>query len=322
MTFKLTLLGTNSAFPSPERFATGQFLQVQNSYFLFDCGEGTQIRMQQYGLPAHRIGHIFISHLHGDHMLGLAGLLQTFALQQRSEDLEVYSPPGLEAIIQAHHREGSLDLPFSCRFHELDTATSGLLFADRILEVYRLPLLHRIPTCGYLLREKERQRNIRPEWIERYELEPPQIVQLKEGQDVQLPDGRRIRSLEATAAPEPSRSFAFCTDTAFCPGLVSQIKGVDLLYHEATFCSDQAERARRTGHSTAREAASIAREAGAGHLLLGHFSSRYQEMDCFEREARAVFPNVSLAVDGMVVELPWRPGEGEERIRIAYPDRG
>jgi len=322
MTFALTLLGTNSAFPSPERFATGQFLQVQNSYFLFDCGEGTQIRMQQFDLPAHRIGHIFISHLHGDHMLGLAGLLQTFALQQRSQDLEVYSPPGLEAIILAHHRGGSLELPFTCRFHELDTTTPGLIFENEVLEVYRFPLLHRIPTCGYLLREKERQRNIRPEWIARYELKPPQIVKLKRGQDVQLPDGRQIRSLKATAPPEPPRSFAFCTDTAYFPELASRIRGVDLLYHEATFCDDLADRARRTGHSTAREAAATAREADAGYLLLGHFSSRYQEMDCFEREARAIFPDLSLAVDGMVIELPWRPGEGEERIRITYPGRG
>ncbi len=319
MTFALTLLGTNSAFPSPQRFATAQLLQVQHWYFLFDCGEGTQIRLQQFELPAHRIHHIFISHLHGDHMLGLAGLLQSFALQQRKRVLHIYSPPGLEAIMQAHTAHASLVLPYPCVFHELDPGQHSLIYENGVLEVFSLPLNHRIPTCGFLVREKKRLRNMRSEYIERYSLTPEHIQSLKRGKDVRLSDGRWLRSAEVTSAPEPSRSFAFCTDTSFHPPLISRIRGVDLLYHEATFCEDLAQRALETGHSTARQAATIAGQAEAKHLILGHFSSRYADLDCFAEEASTVFPSVTLGEDGMRIQLPWR---SDEKIRITYPDPG
>ncbi len=304
MRFALTLLGTNAAFPTLDRFSTSQVLTVHNRHFLIDCGEGAQIRMQQFGVRTARIRQVFISHLHGDHVNGLTGWLTSQNLSGRQAFLEVYGPEGLEEMVRAVLRYTHTELHFPVTFFTTDPTRPQTLLDDELLSVTAFPLLHRIPCCGFVFREKPRPHNVRPDQIERYGLTVAQILEIKAGKGIELPDGRKIPHEELAVAPAPPRAYAFCSDTAYTESILPFIRGVDLLYHESTFCEDQAGRAAETGHSTARQAALIARKAGAGRLILGHFSSRYPDTGCFEEEARAIFPNVSAGFDGAVYEAP------------------
>ena len=306
MQFELTLLGTNSALPAFDRFPTSQVLNVEDRAYLIDCGEGTQIRMQQYPVRRGRISQIFISHLHGDHIFGLIGLLTSFGLNGREEPVDVFSPPGLQPIIEVQLKLGAAGLPFALRFHEVDPTRHSRIFADRRIEVFTLPLRHRIPTTGYLFREHQRPSNIRPEQIKKYDIPFGKIPAIKAGAELSLADGTVISNERLTIPAPPPRSYAFCSDTRYEPAIVPLIRDVDLLYHESTFCEDQRQQAELTMHSTAREAALIARDAGVGRLILGHYSSRYRDLTPFLEEARAVFPATELGEDGRTFSVAFR----------------
>ena len=298
MKFSLTILGVNSATPAHGRFPTAQILQLDNKFFLIDCGEGAQIRMSDFGIPRHKIHQIFISHLHGDHIFGLPGLLFSLSLNNRKAPLEIFSPPGMKEIMQTLLEFTGSYLPFPLIFHELDPARQELIFENNGMTVHTIPLRHRIPTCGFLFREKQRQRNIRSEKIQEYQLSVPQIKAAKAGENITLDDGRLILNEELTKAPPPPRSIAYVSDTIFHPPILPQIQGVDLLYHEATFLHELLETAEITMHTTARQAAMMAEMAGAGKLVIGHYSSRYTDMQPLLNETRQVFPNTELGEEG------------------------
>lgn len=305
MQFSLTLLGTNGAIPAYGRFPTAQVLHVHNQSYLVDCGEGTQMRFQDFHIKPGRLHKIFISHLHGDHCFGLIGLITTLNLTGRTQDLHIYSPPGLRAMIEAQLSPSGTVLQFPLQFHEVDPQVHQQIASDQQVDVFSIPLNHRIPCCGYLFREKERERNIYSEKIAEYQLSVPQIKAAKQGGSITLDDGRILSAQELTAAPPSPRSYAFCSDTQYKPDIVPLIQGVDLLYHESTFCREYAERARETMHCTAHEAALIAREAQVGKLILGHYSSRYPEVTPFEEEARTIFSESYAGTDGQEFVVPF-----------------
>jgi ribonuclease Z len=307
MKFALTILGTSAATPAFGRHPSAQLLQAGNQHFLVDCGEGTQLRLQTYGLPAQRINNIFISHLHGDHIFGLPGLLFSLSLLGRQAPLDVFAPPGLSNMVAALLAPGGR-LGYAVRFPGWDHTMPTPVYADRFLTVTALPLLHRIPTVGYVFREKERARNILPDAIDRYGLDIPQIKSLKAGQDLLLADGRLIPNAELTVAGVHARSYAYLSDTAYTTSVLPHIRAVDLLYHETTFCEDCRDQADSTGHSTAAQAADIARQAGAGTLVTGHYSPRYRHPAPFLAEAQAIFPDTLAGLEGYEYEIPWTAG--------------
>jgi ribonuclease Z len=278
-------------------------VEIENRYFLVDCGEGVQMQLMRYHANMHRIGHILISHLHGDHYLGLVGLLFSMHLLGRTNDLHLYSQPGLDEIITAHLRYSRAAPAFRIIFHPLGHETPQTIFEDDKLTVETIPLTHKLPCTGFLFREKTKPRRIDKTRLPAGLL-LQQIAALKKGYDVTDEDGNILyRNEELTLPPRKSRSYAYCSDTAFAPHIANQIKGVDALYHEATFGQDEAERAHLTGHSTAAEAATLASLAGAGKLLIGHFSARYRDLTPLLDEARQIFPNTDLAEEGKVEEL-------------------
>lgn len=301
MKFSLLVLGVNAATPAFGRFPTSQVLQVHNHFFLLDCGEGTQMRMGDFAVPRHKIQQIFISHLHGDHVFGLPGLLFSYDLNGRQSPLDIYAPPGLEAMVTAQLRPGGT-LSYPIRFHCVDTSVPGPVFENETVTVESIPLRHGIPTVGYVFREKPRPLNIRPEKIAEYQLSIQQIKAAKAGEDVLLENGLSLRNDELTLPPAPLRSYAFLTDTLADEAVLPYIQGVSMLYHDTTFCDDFAENAALTMHSTARQAAEIAKKAGAGKLICGHYSSRYRELGQFLEEAGEVFEHVALGEEGAVYE--------------------
>lgn len=297
MDFALTILGVNAATPAHGRFPTCQHLQIHNHHFLIDCGEGAQMRLGDFGLPRSKINQIFISHLHGDHIFGLPGLLFSFALNDREKPLHIYSPKGLEDMVLAQLAPGG-NMPFPLIFHSFSTETSTQIFENKDLSVRTIPLVHRIPTCGFLFTEKPSQKNIIPEKIKKYGLKIPQIILAKSGKDVELENGTIIKNHDLTYPDYKPRSYAFASDTIYNEAIIPIISGVDLLYHETTFCNDSKERAVTTMHSTAEQAATIANLASVEKLILGHYSSRYIELDIFHDEASAIFPNSVLGLEG------------------------
>lgn len=251
-----------------------------------------------------RIRQVFISHLHGDHFFGLIGLLTSWQLGGRREALDVYSPKGLEHMIRVQLEAGAGRLSYPLCFHVVDTKQHALIFEDQLTEVYSLPLQHRIPTTGFLFREKPRPANIRPEKIEEYDIPVSKIPEIKEGADLVLPDGRRVPHRELTRPAPPPRAYAYCSDTRYTESLVPLFEGVNLLYHESTFREDNRERAEKTFHSTAKQAATLAKQAGVEKLVLGHFSSRYKRVEPFAEETREIFSNTVAGKEGMRIEVP------------------
>lgn len=301
MKFALTLLGVSGATPAHGRFPTSQYLQVHNSHFLIDCGEGSQMRMASFGVPRQKIEQIFISHLHGDHIFGLPGFLFSLALNDRTKPIEIFSPKGLkEMMTPLLPPHGGM--PFPIIFTELKEENK-VIFENDTVEVWSIPLKHRVPTCGFLFKEKESEKNIRKEKIKEYNLSIEQIVAIKGGEDLILGNGQVVENSDLTHSPWKSRSFAFVSDSIFDLELVPFLKGVDLLYHETTFCEDFKENAARTMHSTAKQAAEIAKKAEVGKLIMGHYSSRYIELDSFKKEAQSVFTNSVLGVEGETHEI-------------------
>ncbi|NOY37781.1 MAG: ribonuclease Z [Chlorobi bacterium] len=309
MSFALTILGSSSALPTSERFPTAQVLNVQERFFLIDCGEGTQIQLRKFKVRLGRLNHIFISHLHGDHVFGLFGLLSSLGLTGREHDLHIFGPADLEQVVLKHLKMFDIHLPYKVIFYPLDCRKSGIIYEDRKVEVYGFPLKHRIPTCGFLFREKERLRKFKPGIFETFDIPVAYRKGIQNGQDFTMPDGNVIANETLTYAGPAPRSYAFCSDTLYNRGIVSRIRGVDMLYHEATFSDADETRAAETGHSTARQAAKLAREAGVGKLIIGHFSARYKDLGVLLKEAREEFAETYIAEDGETFSLPLKKNQ-------------
>jgi ribonuclease Z len=273
-------------------------LNASGRFFLIDCGEGTQIQIRRQKIAFGKIRHIFISHLHGDHYYGLIGLISTFNLLGIKNDLHIYSPTQLREILQPQLNLLKAGLQFNIIFHPLNFKKPELIFEDKVIEVISFPLKHSINCCGFLFREKTKERNIKKEYIQEFNIPIAQIRAIKQGADFKTENGKIIPNEQLTTPPPPPVSYAFCSDTAFHPPVVETIKEVSTLYHEATFTEEMKEWAVKTYHSTALDAAKIAKMANAGKLIIGHFSSRYKTTEQFLKEAQSEFKNTETAVDG------------------------
>lgn len=304
MTFKVIVLGTGSAKPTLCRHHAAHVLNVHEQFYLIDCGEGTQLRLLECGINPMRLNGAFISHLHGDHVYGLFPLLSTLGLMGRKTPFTVYAPAPFGEVIEGHYRYFDTNLPFEIIYWEVNTRKHALLYENTVMEVWSLPLRHRVPAAGYLFREKVPPLNVHKEAIDRYGLGIAQITAAKRGEDVELADGTVVPNGELTYRPYEPRAYAYCSDTLYSAKVARLVQGVDLLYHEATFATADKAVARETGHSTAAQAAKCAAQAGAGRLLLGHFSSRYKELDELLEEARAVFPATEIARELGVYDIP------------------
>lgn len=297
MTPTLTILGSGSALPTRDNFPTAQLLDMREKQFLIDCGEGTQIRLRQMGLKINRLGHIFISHLHGDHCFGLIGLISSLGMLNRTADLYVHGPVGIRELFEPQLQFFCEESPFQILFEEFDARRSEVIYEDRTLTVTTLPLKHRVPCAGFLFREKPGSRHLLRDWIDFYNIPVAQLHNIRNGADFLTSDGELIPNERLTSPPNPVVSYAYCSDTAYHEALIPLICKVDLLYHEATFAESELKRARQTLHSTARQAAEIAFKAEVGRLLIGHFSARYHSKEILLREAREVFAATELASD-------------------------
>lgn len=298
MAFQLKILGANSATPAYGRHPTSQLLTVENFHCLIDCGEGCQMQLIRYRTKPSRITHIFISHLHGDHFYGLIGLLNTFSLSGRTEALSIFGPPGLADIIRVQLRQSHTVLKYPTQFTALRADTSECIYENASLRVTTLPMDHRIPCSGFLFREHPKPRRIDKEKLPE-NLLVADFLALKEGKDLYHVDGTlRHRNADLTLPPRRSRSYAYCADTRYQPSLADAVREVDILYHEATFMEAEAELAAARYHSTTVQAATLAREAKVGQLLVGHYSSRYRDLNPLLAEAQAVFPRTQLAHEG------------------------
>ena len=298
MPFEVTILGSNSAIPAYGRNHTSHFVQVKNKRFLIDCGEGTQHQMRRYGLKAQQLDVIFISHLHGDHYLGLVGLLSSLHLQGRKRELLLYGPKGLDEIITLQLKYSETVFNYNLRFIEVDTTIAQVIYEDARVHVSTIPLEHRIPCSGYLIKEQPHPYRINKTKISE-DIGLQDLATLKQGKPVIGSDGAVIYDLESyTLPPKISRAYAFCSDTKYDPDLHTIVNKVDLLYHESTFLNERELTASNTFHSTAAQAAQVAKDADVGKLLIGHFSARYKDIRPFEAEARLVFERSHIAIEG------------------------
>ncbi len=303
MTFELTILGSSSALPTSKRYPSAHVLNAHERFFLLDCGEGTQMQLRKYKIRYGKIHNIFISHLHGDHIFGLYGLLSTLNLSGRKVSLNLFAPEPFDRILYQHLSDFDIHLNFDINFVPLKGKDPVKIFENKSISVLSLPLDHRVPSYGFLFREKERERNIVREAIAEYRISLSWIQKIKKGEDFYTDDGICIPNKEITTDPPEPRSFAYCTDTRYFSRLSDLVKGVGLLYHEATFSSEKEELADMTGHSTAGQAAMTARDAGAGKLIIGHFSARYKDISNLLQEARQIFPETYAAEEGMVIPV-------------------
>ena len=299
----LTILGCGSSLPTSKNFPSSQLVEIRDKQFLIDCGEGTQIRMRQMGLKTSRLGHIFISHLHGDHCFGLIGLISTFGMLNRTADLHVHAHSDLEKIMEMQLNYFCGGIPFKVIFHAINPRKHELIYEDRSVQVFSIPLKHRVPTCGFLFEEKPRDRHIIREMIDFYQIPTWRILKIKQGEDFETQDGEIIPNTQLTTAPEPPKRFAYCSDTAYSEKIIPIIEGVDCLYHEATFMEDEVLRAKETQHSTARQTAEIAKKANVKKLIIGHYSARYNNQNELLKEATDVFPKTILGEDMTVYEI-------------------
>ncbi|HOP03366.1 MAG TPA: ribonuclease Z [Tenuifilaceae bacterium] len=298
MTFALTILGSSSALPTATRFPSAHALNVHERLFLVDCAEGTQMQLRKYKLKLSRLEHIFISHLHGDHSLGLVGLISTLNLLGRKNDLYIHAHGALEELLRKNIDFFVTDLQYPVHFVHLESKKHKVIYSDKNITVESLPLKHRIPSTGFLFRETPKEPNIKKDLIEKYAIPLSKIVEIKQGANFVTSDGITIPNSELTYISSYPRSYAYCSDTSYYEKLVTFIEGVDVLYHEATFDSSMKKMAKATGHSTALQAATIAAKARVGKLIIGHFSSRYRNVDILLNEARSVFPETYLAEEG------------------------
>ncbi len=295
MSTYLTILGYNSAIPTITSSPTAQLLEMEERSFLIDCGEGTQVQLRKAKAKFSRINHIFISHLHGDHCFGLPGLIASFRLLGRETPLNVYGPKGIKEMLETIFRLTDTHRGFEVIYHELDKKHSEKIFDDKRVEVYTIPLDHRVYCNGYLFREKPKERHLNIAEISKYpEIEICDYHNLKAGKDFVLSDGYILKNESLTTDPETPVSYAFCSDTRYLESVIPIVKDVDVLYHESTFLHDLKDMADYTGHTTALEAARIAKLANVKKLILGHFSNRYSDLSVFTDEAREIFANTFL----------------------------
>ena len=300
---RLTILGCYAATPRTFTNPTAQVLEINNNIVLIDCGEGTQVELRRHKIKFSRINHIFISHLHGDHFFGLPGLVSTMRLLGRDKELHIYGPKGIKQAITLLLKLGDSWTNYPLLFHELSSKKPELIFEDKKISVTTIPLDHRIYTNGFLFREKEGKRKLNIDAAESYGIDKAYFQNIKNGKDIILNNGEVIANTELTFDPPKPKSYAFCSDTVYDSKLSLQLKGVDVLYHESTFLESEAELATKTKHSTALQAAKVAKDANVKTLVLGHYSTRYKSIELFKEEALTIFPNVLLADDGRVFDF-------------------
>lgn len=298
MKFSLTILGSSSAMPTTKRFPTAHLLNVNERFFLIDCGEGTQLQLRRFKLGFAKINRIFISHIHGDHVFGLFGLLSSLQLLGRKSELHIHGPGEIRELVKFYQKYFGTEQSYRIYVHPLGYTRKMMIFEDERLEVFSFPLKHRVPACGFLFREKPSELNLKKEAIDIHKPGIEYIRKIKKGEDFVNPQGVVVPNCELTLPPWKQRSYAYCSDTSFCPELADILKDVDLLYHESTFATEDEELASATGHSTSAQAARIALECNARKLVIGHFSSRYKSTDNLLGQAREIFANTFAASDG------------------------
>jgi ribonuclease Z len=292
----VTILGNNSALPAFDRHPTAQVVTMEDQLFLVDCGEGTQMQMARYKIRRSKINYIFISHLHGDHYFGLIGLLTSMGLLGRTQELHVFAPTPLKDIIDMQLKVADIHLPYALHFHPLET--EGVVVHEAKFEISCFPVYHRIQCWGFLFREVRPFRRVNPEKAREYEVPSSFFDRLKWGESYLTKDGQLVENQWVTEPAIKARSYAYAADTLFDQRIAEKVSGVDLLYHETTYLKDLEAQAGKRFHSTTTQAATIARLAGVNRLLIGHFSSKYEKLQAFEQEAREIFPNTDLAIEG------------------------
>ena len=303
MSFEITILGCGSASPTSNRNPSAQFLFVQDISLLIDCGEGTQVQLRKHKIRMQKIQHIFISHLHGDHFFGLPGLLSTFHLLGRKNELHIYAPSELKALLDTLFKASKTYLRYPIHYHSLNFDAPELIFQNKKLEIHSFPMRHSIEVCGFKFSEKSKLRKINRSVVDAFGVPQYLFNSLKEGADFTCDDGQVVLNAMLTLDPDVSRSYAYCSDTSYFPEICTMIKDVDLLYHEATFANDMEKLAYKTKHSTAEQAAIIAQKAQVKNLILGHFSARYTDHSILLKEAKMVFKNSQAAEDGLKIIL-------------------
>ena len=301
--FNINILGCGSALPTTRHLATSQIVDLRDKLYMIDCGEGTQVQMRRMRVRFGRLAHIFISHLHGDHCFGLPGLISTLGMLGRTGELVVHGPKEVETYLRPVMDLFCRGMEFEVRFNPVDTRSHSLVMEDRSLSVYSIPLKHRIPTCGYLFAEKPKEAHIIREMTDFYQVPVRCMKDIKQGQDYVTPEGEVLPNSRLTRPAAPPKRYAFCSDTAYNRSIIPIIEGADLLYHEATFAECDLARAKETFHSTARQAAEIARDAHVKRLVIGHYSARYEDLSELHREAEAVFPGTILGNEGTVIPV-------------------
>ncbi|MBT6029606.1 MAG: ribonuclease Z [Crocinitomicaceae bacterium] len=303
MRFEVTILGCGSAVPTLLRSASAQYVNVLERHLLLDCGEGTQVQLRKFKTKFQKIDHVFISHLHGDHFLGLIGLLSSFHLLGRTRPLHIYAPSSLREIIDVTMKASQTHLNYRWILYDLNFNNKEVIFEDKLIQIESFPLKHRIDCCGFLIKEKKRELNVLKDKIKEFSIPLAQIPGIKKGKDLILKDGTIIKNQLITKEPLPERSYAYCSDTTYSNKVIDAVREVDVLYHEATFTEEKRARAKETFHSTALQAATVAANSKVGKLIVGHYSARYKELDDFDKEISPVFNNYQLAYDGMIITL-------------------
>ena len=301
--FEVNILGCGSALPTTRHFSSSQVVNIREKLFMVDCGEGAQLQLRRSKLKFTRLNHIFISHLHGDHCFGLMGLISTFGLLGRTATLHIYAHEELERLLAPHLEFFCKGMTYEVAFHTIDPSKAEVIYDDRSVSVSTIPLKHRIPTCGFLFQEKQMPNHIIRDMIDFYQIPVFELNRIKNGEDYICPDGTVVPNHRLTRPSNPPRSYAYCSDTLCLKSIVSQIKDVDLLFHESTFAQCDAARAKETFHTTAMQAAEIAREAGAKQLVIGHFSARYEDESILSKEAQTIFSKTLLAKENMCITL-------------------
>jgi len=301
--FEVHILGCGAALPTPHHFCSSQVVNVREKLFMVDCAEGVQMQLRKSHLKFSRINNIFITHLHGDHCFGLLGLISTFALNGRTSTLHIWGPKPLKDIFMPQISFFCQGMGYAVELHEVDSKKREIIYDDRSVTVETIPLKHKIQCCGYIFREKATKRHIRRDAIDAYGIPTCYINNIKAGMDFTLPDGEVVPNHILTTPAEATRSYAYCSDTMFAPDNAEQLKGVDLLYHEATFKKEHELLSKKTFHSTTVQAAEMAKLSGAKKLLIGHFSARYQNEEELLNECKEIFPNTILAEENLCVKL-------------------
>ena len=300
---KVTILGCYAATPRTLTHPTSQVLEIKNHLFLIDCGEGTQVQLRKQKVRFSKINHIFISHLHGDHFFGLPGLVATFRLLGRVNPLHIFGPKGIKEAVTLLLKLGDSWTNYPLHFHELTSQAPVVVFEDKKVTITTIPLDHRVYTNGFLFREKVGSRKLEAQAVEAHGIDSCYFQNIKDGKDAPNKAGEIIPNAQLSSDPKPTKSYAFCSDTAYFPKIIAQIKEVTVLYHESTFLESESDLATKTKHSTASQAAKIAAAAGVKSLILGHYSTRYDGLQPFKEEAEVYFKTVLLADDGREFEF-------------------